>query len=163
MLRYDNRIKKMELFVARHIPPETPPTAAEVVGNLRDAFSYVLTRASMEVRWGSDEWLALTDAARHVAPPHPALPFNPEALSDAGFLKLFREWLAYRSVSVDTDRDVSADTSPPFGFPSAEIWNRFSKEVWQAWQAGTSPAAWKARQATVVSADTPVSANGTST
>ena len=147
-MQFTNRIAKLERWCAKNVPPETPPTVAELVHDMRDALSYVLVRASMAVRWGSDEWLALNDAARHVAPPHPALPFNPEALTDAGFLKLFREWLAYRVVSADTTRDVSADTSPPFGFPSVEVWGRFSEEVWQAWQAGTSPAAWKARQPT---------------
>jgi hypothetical protein len=138
-VQFTNRIAKLERWCVLNVPPETPPTVAELVHDMRDALSYVLVRASMAVRWGSDEWLALNDAARHVAPPHPALPFNPEALTDAGFLKLFREWLAYRD---------GQDGDPPFGMPSREQWDQFKGEVAAAWAAGTSPAAFKARQPT---------------
>jgi hypothetical protein len=147
MAQFTNRLVKLELWRDKYVPPVAEPTVADVVGQLREAFAYTLTRASMDKRWGSDDWLALSDAARHVAPRHPALPPRDDELTDAGFIKLFRDWLTYRD---------AGDGDPPFGFPSAEVWDRYSGEVWQAWQEGTSPAAWKARRPTSVSVDTPI-------
>jgi hypothetical protein len=138
-VQFTNRIAKIEIWCARNIPPETPPTAADVVCQLREAFAYVQTRASMAMKWGTDEWLRCFDGAGYVAPRHPALPPVDGQLNDFGFLDLFRQWLAYRN---------SDDGDPPFGFPTREQWDTYADEVWQAWQAGTSPAAWKARQAT---------------
>jgi hypothetical protein len=150
----------MEVWRDKYVLPAAPPTVADVVYQLRDAFAYTLTRASQSTTWCSDEWFRCIDAARHVAPRHPALPPADGQLTDSEFLGLFKRWLEH--VKAGGGDDLPADL---FGCPPPSVWDRFKGEVAAAWQAGTSPAAWKARQPIppATSADIHANGNGMST
>jgi hypothetical protein len=139
------------LYAKRH-PPPRPVTVADVAFHWRSAMSYTLFRVAEDQGGGYFErlrlaavggelpaWVKAWDDSTYLHPPHPSTPAAAIELDDVKFVKLLYLWLAYWKAGGGPLSDELAR------FPTAGQWEKYWPEVRVAWQAGSTPANFRAR------------------